>query len=273
LVLYADFFTDNQLSEEINRYKHMKLLKPQYIPLDLELYSDYNSKNININDELSTSNKKIIEDTMYMQVFMIGTIGVLLLLPESVTKWDLDSLEDKSLSERWKQNVEAGPVIDEDDFIINYIGHPVSGAWYYNMVRNDGLGMFDSFLYSAFVSTFIWEYGYEAFAEVPSLQDLIATPIVGAFLGEYFYYLEKQLDKNKGIIWNSKSLGNISYFFLDPIGNVSDGLSELFNVNVTMRFKTYQSLYSIKQSDHNQLINKPAQFSNFDYSLILNFEF
>ena len=273
MVLYADYFTDNQLSQEINRYKNMKLLKPQYIPLDLDLYSDYSSKNININDELSSSDKKIIEDTLYMQIFMIGTIGVLLLLPESVTKWDLDSLKEKSLFERWKYNVEAGPVIDEDDFIVNYIGHPVSGAWYYNMVRNDGFDEFDSFLYSVFVSTFIWEYGYEAFAEIPSIQDLIATPVMGAFIGEYFYYLEKKLDKNRGLIWNSKSLGNISYFLLDPIGNVSDGLSKFFNINVTMRFKTYQPHCSIKQRDYNQLINKPTQFSDFEYSFILNFEF
>jgi hypothetical protein len=273
LVLYADFFADNQFSKEINRYKHIKLLEPQCIPLDLDLYSDYSSKNINVNDKLSTSQKKIIEDTLYMQVFMVGTIGALLLLPESVTKWDLDSLEDKSLSQRWKYNVKAGPVMDKDDFFINYIGHPVSGAWYYNMARNDGLDEFDSFLFSVFVSTFIWEYGYEAFAEIPSIQDLIATPVVGAFIGEYFHYLEKQLDKNRGLIWNNQSLGNISYFLLDPIGNVSGGLSKFFNVNVTMRFETYQPLYSIKQSDYNQFINKPAQFSNFEYSLILNFEF
>jgi hypothetical protein len=163
--------------------------------------------------------------------------------------------------------------MDKDDFFNNYIGHPVSGAWYYNMARNLGFDEFYSFLFSGFVSTFIWEYGYEAFAEIPSIQDLIATPVVGAVIGEYFHYLEKQLDKNRGLIWNNQSLGNISYFLLNPIGNVSDGLSKFFDVNVTMRFKTYQPLYSIKQNNYNQLINKPTQFSNFEYSLILNFEF
>ncbi|MEA1892576.1 MAG: DUF3943 domain-containing protein [Campylobacterota bacterium] len=196
-----------------------------------------------------------------------------MVLPESITKWNLDVLDDASLSQRWKNNVKAGPVMDEDDFFINYIGHPVSGAWYYTMARNDGLDPFESFLFSTFVSTFIWEYGYEAFAEIPSIQDLIATPIVGSLLGEYFIYLEKQIDKNSGKIWGYQSLGSISYFLIDPIGNMSNGLSNFFDLSVTMKFQTYQLSNSINQTNYNIALNKPTEFSNFDYGVILNFEF
>ena len=81
---------------------------------------------------------------------------------------------------------------------INYLGHPISGAVYYVMARNDGLNPFESFIFSTLMSSFFWEYGYEAFAEIPSMQDLVSTPIVGAFMGEYMHYLEGVLDENGG---------------------------------------------------------------------------
>ena len=51
---------------------------------------------------------------------------------------------------------------DEDDAIINYVGHPVSGAIYYTMARNDGLDPFESFLFSTLMSSFFWEANIEA---------------------------------------------------------------------------------------------------------------
>ena len=218
--------------------------------------------------------RALVEDTTYMQVFMLGTMGLLVMLPESVTQWDLDALDEKSLSERWKEHVRAGPVMDEDDMFINYIGHPVSGAWYYTMARNDGMDPFESFLYSTFVSTFIWEYGYEAFAEIPSIQDLIATPIIGSLLGEYMYYLEGELDENRGKIWGYQWLGSTSYFLIDPIGNIASGLSGFFDVDVTLRFETYQPNYSRQQTTYNYMLDKPTgQYSRWDYGVILSLEF
>ena len=194
------------------------------------------------------------------------------MMPDSVTNWD-SSDDDKSLSDKWKENVKAGPVMDEDDFFINYIGHPVSGAWYYTMARNDGFDEFESFLYSAFVSTIIWEYGYEAFAEVPSIQDLISTPVIGSLMGEGMFYLEKELDKNRGIIWGSKYLGNVSYFFLNPFGNVAKGMGTWFDVGATARFETYQPQSYIAQAQYNRSIYKPNQFVNPYYGILIDFQF
>ena len=268
-----DTFNKN-LQKELQQYKKKALLEKKFISLDDNLYKDYIPYNINVNEELSAPARRVVEDTVYMQVFMLGTMGILLALPESVSKWDPSELEDKSLSERWKEHVKAGPVWDKDDFVINYIGHPVSGAWYYTMARNDGLNEFDSFLYSVFVSTCIWEYGYEAFAEVPSIQDLFATPIIGSLLGEYFHYLELKLDKNHGEIWGSSSLGSISYFFLDPIGKVTNELSQFFDVTVTMKIEAYNPYINQRYENYNNyIINKPPEFQEINYTLITNFEF
>jgi len=264
---------DENLYQSVKDYNNIVLLKKQYISLDDDFYKDYIPRDTNVNEEMTGPQRDLVEDTIYMQVFMIGTMAILFALPPSVTKWDPDKLKEKSLSQRWKENVKAGPVWDEDDFFINYIGHPVSGAWYYTVARNDGMDEFDSFLYSVFVSTFVWEYGYEAFAEIPSIQDLIATPVVGALMGEYFYYLESEIDKNHGLVWGSSTLGNVSYFFLNPIGRITNNMSEFFDVSVTMRFQTYQPYNSMRVQDYNTYINKPKQFSSFDYGMVLDFNF
>ncbi len=194
-------------------------------------------------------------------------------LPESISKWDLSALEDKSLTDRWKEHVAAGPVWDEDEFFINYVGHPLSGAWYYTMARNDGLSPFGSFMYSVFVSSIVWEYGYEAFAEIPSIQDLISTPVIGSLMGEYMYYLESEIDKNHGAILSSKYLGNFAYFAIDPLGNIANSIGGFFDISLTMRFQTYQLYNSRKLSNYNKALQKPQQFSNYDYGVIINLEY
>jgi hypothetical protein len=236
-------------------------------------FKDYIAQNIIINNELSQSQKKIAEDTFYLQIAMVSTIVVLALLPESISKWDRDQASTDALGSKWHKNVSDGPVMDEDDFVVNYIGHPVSGAIYYTMARNDGLNESESFLFSAFMSSFVWEYGYEAFAEVPSIQDLFSTPIIGSLMGEYMYRLEKDLDKQNGLLFNSRTLGNISYFLLNPMGRMANGMSQFFDLDVTVRFQTYQAFNSKAQRDYIRVINTPTQFASFDYGVVIDLKF
>jgi hypothetical protein len=163
--------------------------------------------------------------------------------------------------------------VDEDDWVINYVGHPISGAIYYSMARNDGLDPFESFLFSSFMSTFVWEYGYEAFAEVPSVQDLWSTPVIGSFMGEGMYLLEKELDKNHGLIYGSRVLGNISYCLLDPMGRIAEGIGGFLDLDVTLRYQTYQPYNYQKQEIYDKVINKPVEFDALNYGFILNIEF
>ena len=239
-LLYSfDTFEQKSSSEDLYKKYQLYSLQKNFISLDSNLQKDYLVEDINLNNKLDQKGKKLFTDTVYLQVFMFGTVGFLYMLPSSVTKWE-DTDEEKSLSEKWKEHVKAGPVIDEDEWYINYIGHPVSGAWYYMVARDDGYGVWESFAYSVMLSSFFWEYGYEAFAEIPSTQDLIATPVIGSLLGEGFFYLEKELDKNHGLIWGSKILGNISYFFLNPIGRMTDSMDKFFNVDLEFHYKVFQ---------------------------------
>ncbi|WP_304545217.1 DUF3943 domain-containing protein [Sulfurimonas microaerophilic] len=262
---------NTNLHEEINLYKNRSLLNINYQPLYLQ--TDYDPKNINVNNLLTQPQRDLVEGTLYTQILMIGTVGFLYVMPESVSKWDKNALEEKSLGDRWKDHVKSGPVWDKDDFAINYIGHPVSGAWYYTMARGYGISPKGSFLYSVFLSTVVWEYGYEAFAEIPSWQDLVSTPLIGSLMGEGFYYMEKIIDKNDGKVLNSETLGDISYFLLNPIGNISNGLSDFFDLHTTLRFETYQQRYSIEQQYIYIYQEKPTLTRDQDFSLILTIEF
>ena len=262
---------DENFLKEFRLYQQTSLLKEQYTPVNFN--GDYVPKNININKELTAPQRRLLEGTAYTQVFMIGTVALLYVLPESISKWDVDALEEESLSDRWKEHVKAGPVWDHDDFAINYIGHPVSGAWYYMMARDYGISQEGSFLYSVMLSTFFWEYGYEAFAEIPSWQDLFCTPILGSLMGEGFYYLEKKVDKNQGKVFDSKILGNISYFLLNPLGNISNSLSDFFNIDATLKYEVYQSKYSLEQKNRYIIEQRPIVSKDQDFGLVLSILF
>ncbi len=90
--------------------------------------------------------------------------------------------------------------------------------------RGSGFKFIESFLYSALMSTFYWEYGIEAFAEVPSAQDLIITPVIGSVMGEGFYYAKKSILKNEKKVLKSRFLGALTLIFIDPSNAILDGL-------------------------------------------------
>lgn len=263
---------DSMLSQELDRFRMNEMLKQQFITFYIGADDDYIVKKVNVNEELSAPYKRVVEDTVYVQFFMISAVAALALMPESVTKWDKSELNKKSLGERWVENVTTKPVWDKDDWEINYIGHPVSGAAYYAMVRNEGLSIFESAVYATLLSTFFWEYGYESFAEKPSIQDQILTPLIGAFLGEGMHALEEMLDKNEGKIWGFKGLGSFSYFWLDPMGRMARGMSDIFDVSVTMSFENYSHSTDISQFRYTNQYTDPVRFQDRDYGFILTFQ-
>ena len=158
-------------------------------------------------------------NTLLLVGSSVVIMGLLYLAPSSFTNWD-----DKSGSpfSKWWKNVSHHPVVDKDDFFLNYVTHPYSGALYYMGARSAGANGLYSFLYSAALSTFFWEYGVEAFAERPSIQDLIITPVGGALLGECFYLTKRHILSNEEQLLGSKVLGKTTLFLIDPMTEVSN---------------------------------------------------
>ena len=150
----------------------------------------------------------------------VATMGILYLMPSSFTNWDDD--DHRSPFSKWWDNVSRAPVWDKDDIFLNYVTHPYAGAIYYMGARSAGANAGYSFLYSFALSTFFWEYGIESFAERPSIQDLIVTPVFGSLLGEGFYRAKRSLIDNNRELWGSRALGQTAIFLMDPMTEVSE---------------------------------------------------
>lgn len=263
------------LSAQNTPYKSVTVPSNTFHPLSQN--KDYTPSVINLNDEIPVQYSPIVEDTIYLQAVMLSSIGLLALLPESITNWSEEKLQDKSLWSRWKENVSSTPVWDNDSWVINYIGHPVSGAYYYTMARNDGMSISESAAFSTLMSTFFWEYGYEAFAEIPSIQDLIFTPLIGSIMGEELIILQKKLDDKGGMLWGSKKAGNIAYFFIDPLGNIAHGLESIFvsfgiNATVTVKIHTYPYAARIREFPYPQRPEDRLPHENRQYGIIITIE-
>ncbi len=158
-------------------------------------------------------------NTLLLVGASVATMGILYMMPSSFTNWEDDG---ESPFEKWVDNVSDGPVWDKDDFFLNYVTHPYSGALYYMGARSAGANGWYSFLYSFALSTFFWEYGIESFAEVPSIQDLIVTPVAGAILGEGFYLAKRHILENDSRLCGSRFLGKTTLLLMDPMTEVSN---------------------------------------------------
>jgi hypothetical protein len=125
--------------------------------------------------------------------FAVVGFGVVLLLPESVSRWegDIYSQAEEKLRKAWTEP----PVWDSDDWFLNYVAHPYFGALAHNLMRSQGGGFLESFIFGT-VQSCLWEYVIEGVAEQPSIQDLIVTPIVGSALGELIHYGTLRMRRN-----------------------------------------------------------------------------
>ncbi|MEN7973386.1 MAG: DUF3943 domain-containing protein [Verrucomicrobiota bacterium] len=184
----------------------------------------------------------------------LGVVGVLAALPESATGWEPES----DIFAKWVDNVKSGPVWDRDNWAYNYIGHTYSGGVYYQVARKSGYRQWDSFVYSYLMSTFYWEYGVEAFAEKPSIQDLAITPVLGWVYGEWAYQTEIGIREQDNKVLGSKTLGGISLFFLDPIDTLGRGVNRMAGrhwVKSGYGYFTYTAAPTETTTDHTVYLN------------------
>ena len=171
---------------------------------------------------------RLWSQTSSIFAYGFGVIGLIALLPEDISNWD----KEQGIFNKWSDNVKNGPVWDRDTGMLNLVGHPYFGGVYYQAARKSGYRQWDAFLYSTIMSTFYWEYGIEAFAEVPSIQDLVITPVLGWAYGEWAFNTEMDLREDGGTIWGSSMLGSTALFFLDPVDSMSVGINNIFGKEI-----------------------------------------
>lgn len=162
-----------------------------------------------------------------------STLFVLECLPENATSWNRAELQDVPAAKRWFQNVfKRGPEWDHDNPIFNYILHPYAGAVYFMSARSCGFNFWQSALYCSAISTIGWEFGIEACMERPSIQDIFITPIIGSMIGEGFYHAKRYLVAHDYRVLNSRFLGGVTSFLIDPVNEIVD----LFRGNPARRY-------------------------------------
>jgi len=129
------------------------------------------------------------------------TIGAFLAIaPESLSKWSKkEKFQISSILHQYHESFTKPPVIDKDLLIVNYAGHPYQGGFYYNTVRSQGASVWQSSLF-CLGQSFLWEYGWEAGLEQPSIQDLITSPLAGIIVGELSHVATIKMSKN-GFRW------------------------------------------------------------------------
>lgn len=165
----------------------------------------------------------IKRDTGYFLAYQFVIIGLLYVMPESISSWS-DEDKEKYSFEKWKNNV-SEPVKDEDDHFINYVLHPYWGATYYIRARERGYPSWNAFGYSVLLST-LYEYGAEALFEPVSIQDLVVTPVVGSLVGRYLFEMPRARIKAKP---GPRSFGDkLILVGTDPLGAANNVVDDLF---------------------------------------------
>lgn len=134
--------------------------------------------------------------------------------------------------------------------MLNFIGHPYFGGVYYQVARKSGYRQWDAFLYSTLMSTFYWEYGIESFAETPSIQDLVITPVLGWAYGEWAYNTEMDIREGGDTVFGSSILGSTALFFLDPVDNMSVGINHLFGKEIIKAGTGFVSFNEVQVNDN-----------------------
>ena len=90
-------------------------------------------------------------------------------------------------------NVHAGFCYDDDDLLMNQMGHPLHGSAYFNAGRTNGFTFWESTLVAT-LGSLAWEYGFENTA--PSRNDMLNTVLGGSVLGETGFRLSRAVLDN-----------------------------------------------------------------------------
>lgn len=207
--------------QPINSLWEEKEIDPNFYndPYQISLFNSQNGED----------SERLLSQTYTVFGLGVGIIGLLAIMPASVTNWESN---EEGLFEKWASNVSEGPVWDRDDWYLNYLAHPYFGGVFYQSARKSGYRQWDAFVYSFMMSTFYWEYGIEAFAEIPSIQDIVVTPVVGWVYGEWAFNTEREIWNNNGKVWGSETLGNTSLFLLDPVDSIGRNLNYLLGHDI-----------------------------------------
>lgn len=201
-----------------------------------------------LNDQSPADFNGLTRDTAYFFGYQFFIVGILYVLPESVSAWSEEQKEEYTF-EKWKDNV-THPRWDPDEWYINYILHPYWGMTYYTRGRERGLTEAGAFWYSVSLSC-IYEFGLEALFEPVSIQDVIFTPALGSLLGWYVEDYRREIKSHTSFSgWDKTVL-----IATDPLGSLNTIADGWFGVGVEsdLEFKAFYRSPAITEWERQSL--------------------
>jgi len=155
---------------------------------------------VRLNHRETGIGNKILRGILYATKYNIAIGVCLFIAPEYVNKWNKkEKFRIESIEKQYIKSFTSLPVFDRDLWIVNYIGHPYTGSYFYNILRSQDVSAWHSALF-CIGNSCLWEYGWEAGMEQPSIQDLIVTPLAGILFGELSHIATIKMSKN-GFSW------------------------------------------------------------------------
>lgn len=172
--------------------------------------------------------KGLGRDTLFFELYQPVVAGVFYLLPESVIGYTRE--QKKFSANKWWQHIKE-PRADRDSFWLNFVAHPYWGAAFYMRARERGFNRLEAFGYSAFLSL-VFEFQTESLFEPPSYNDMIATPVLGAFVGIFFFEPLREYVKSKArLAWYD----HLTLGITDPLGAANSALERWLGINSDIR--------------------------------------
>lgn len=189
--------------------------------------------------------KGLKRDTYYFVGFQFASLGVLYMMPESISSWDEEDKDTYSLS-KWWYNV-THPTWDEDDFFLNYVTHPYWGAAYFVRARERGYSNRESFWYSAMLSS-MYEFGVEALFEPASIQDLFVTPVFGSLLGRYFMGVRDRIELHSLERGYRTTKDKWILALTDPLGAINRTVDRWLGHDADLQLRPYLKVNKLHRS-------------------------
>lgn len=215
----------------------------------------------------------LAEDAVYFLPTGLIVLAVVYMMPESVSNWNTDEITLDHAGQDWWENVTHWEWDSDEDWI-NYIGHPYFGSRYYVYARHYGYSQIESFWFSFAASAF-YEIGLEAWAEPVSIQDIIFTPLLGWGVAEFLLLpLENMIRRNNNEVLQSKILGAISLFLIDPFGHIVLPMKRWVRDNGWFKSEELQLLPMLPERPYYETDNGgQASVSKSCYGLFLTVKF
>jgi hypothetical protein len=197
IVLILTFNSISDINaQDINYTNELKLTETRYFLCRNYIDSATFSSITLMRNENATFGKKLVRGLGLSFGYNLTMGAFLLTMPESISRWDrANKLKWSYMKMKMKEAFTLPPVIDDDLWYINYVGHPYQGGYYFNNLRSQGAGFWASAAYGL-AQSMIWEYIIEGWFERPSIQDMIVTPLAGALVGELSHKATLQMQKN-----------------------------------------------------------------------------